>query len=287
MPTLVFVCGALPESSGKTTVARALISELVKKGFLALPFKPLSSHSFWWRHETYLTCLERGSLFSYDIFEIAKEFKVGIPVEVLNPIDILLSPLVLSISSVGGLEEYPHIRLFDNLAMSRFTYVDDDIKHVYCYRDLEQTRQLLEKVADKAEQVVEVKSVQDFLKLQRKFYLKSIETCFKQVEKDADFIIIEGYGDLVYPWKKVEESKLILVAAPGYLLVYETTKFFKAIKQVSRPPLARFAEISRLVKPIVVEKLPPLTEPELKQPILSYRYSRAIKAVLDVLDQVR
>jgi len=286
MATLIFICGALPESSGKTTIAKALISELVRKGFLALPFKPLSSHSFWWRYETYLACLERRSLFSYDVFELAKEFKVEQPIEVLNPIDNLTSPLALSVSNLEGLEEYPHIKLFDNLAVSRFTYVDDDVKHVYCYRDFEQTRQLLEKVVDKAERLVEVKSVQDFLKLQRRFYLKSIETCFKQVEKDADYVVVEGYSDLVYPWRKVEDSKLILVAAPGYLLAYETSKFFKAIKQVSKPPLARFADVSSMVKPIVVEKLPPLTELELKQPILSYRYGRALKAVLDVLGQL-
>ncbi len=266
---LIFIFGFLENNSGKTTVARALISCLKVRGFKVSGFKPLSGHSFWWQYNSYLKCVEKGSLFSEDAYILWKTMNEKIPVEVLNPADVLLS-----VPNLEKLYRFKNFSLLYNsstmnwFVAGRFTFLDGKKKKDLIYYNkrenlLIKPEKLIASLK-KRNTLLPVSNPKEFLDLHRKYYRKSVETCFQEISKKFSLIVAEGFNDAVYPWKGVEKAGLVLGVSPGFVSIFGNKEFTEAIHARGKWELTTSADIINLMKPLKTVKFPHLTSKEVE-----------------------
>jgi len=288
MVSKVFICGVLPEESGKTTLARALIRYLVNSGYHVIPFKPLSGHNLWWQYDSYLMNVKLGILVSEDSIRLWRAAKKRVPLELTNPCDILLS-----IPDYGhyGYGEFIKMILsrdvYSMVSMGRFTLVEEgSVKRVIYYRKgFLFDEDFLERMAKEAYRLKEVESYEDFIHLHERYYERAVDSCYKELMRGAhDMMLIEGFNDSVYPWKGVEDSELVVAVAPTVSLVFDKDEFFEAVHLFGTPYTVEFHRIAELVSPMKIIRLPPLSSKELKDDDrLMKRYSNVVKEIMDLI----
>ena len=180
----IFVCGVLERDSGKTTFSKALIDFLKALDFKVSAFKPLSGHSLWYQYDSFMNCISSGKLYSHDGYELWKEINVDLPIEVLNPVDILSSVPDLGhidLNELNLVDVYDG-NVFNNFVLGRFTIMrDEEIFNIYYHnagKRLIEDSVFLKNVKRDADKYVEVNSLKEFLALHSLYYEKSVESCF-------------------------------------------------------------------------------------------------------------
>lgn len=286
---LIFIAGALSESSGKTTLALALIEGLKELGLKIAPFKPLSGHSMWWQYDAYLLCLKNNSLFCEDAYKLSKVSNVNLPLEIINPADILTSiPDFTAI--MKGLSVSIEGSTYDWFAIGRFTIVEKgDFKHIIYYKNprtslIEFPEELLNKLKSKAYLITQIRSFDEFLKFHQKYYLKAVNSCYDLVFESSDIIVIEGFNDSIYPWHGIENSDIVLIAAPANIMVYPPREFIEAVKALGDPFTKVYKDVYKIIRPLKIYKIPPLTKRGLSNPdVLKRTYKDVIEDVIKKL----
>ncbi len=279
----LLVCGVLPEDAGKTTFAAALLYEASRRGLKACPFKPLSGHSYWWQYDSFKYCLSRGRLVCEDIVRLSEVCSVDLPLEALNPVDLLLAPP----SRLARLLASPSVQSYEWLAIGRFTAcLDGSLSHLVFYNEAnlnEELRRLLDALA--AGEVLPVRSFKEFLDLHQVHYHGSVESCFRLVERGGfDLAVIEGFNDAVYPWRGVDDVDLVVAVAPGLALIYDASAFLEAVKRRPDPYTAIFSDVAHAAAPKAKLKLPPLPRATLTDPSrVAEGYREALEAVLEAV----
>ena len=127
---MIFVVGVLTENSGKTTLVIALMSTLRDLGIRVSAFKPISGHSLWWQYSSYKVCLKYGSLFCEDAFKFWNTLQENIPIEVINPVDVLFSIPDINKTSPSLIELFFKDEIYSWFAMGRFTIIEKKPKHI-------------------------------------------------------------------------------------------------------------------------------------------------------------
>ena len=235
----VFVFGFLPESSGKTVISSALARGMVNRGMKTCVFKPRSGHNFWYQHDVFLKCKREGRLFCEDIVKLRRACKCSLPIEVLNPVDALMSPL-----NVRGFLDRNAIRqlylfesdVFSHLVAERYTICKDGIKHLFCINmkalearlvmtDLEYMRKL-ERHADK---VLYVNSADEWNSIFKDYSSEAIRSCYRKISEKADYVIVEGFNDAVCPEKSLRYD-LVIGVAPGVIIFYDAKNFHAVLE---------------------------------------------------------
>jgi len=275
----LFVCGVLPEDAGKTTFTAALLHEASRRGLRACPFKPLSGHSYWWQYDSFKHCLSRRRLVCEDIVRLAEACSVDLPLEALNPVDLLLAPP----TSLTKLLAPPSVQNYEWLAIGRFTtYLRGSLSHLVFYNETNLNEDLRE-LLDALGKALPVRSFKEFLELHQAHYHGSVESCFKLIEQGGfDLIVVEGFNDAVYPWRGVDDMDLVIAVAPGLALIYDTTAFLEAIKLSPDPYTTTFSEVASSTAPKAKLKLPPLSRAVLADPSkVAEKYRRALEDVLE------
>lgn len=282
----VFICGVLAENSGKTTFTQALLAEARRRGLKAYPFKPLSGHSYWWQYDSFKRCLEGGCLVCEDIYRLAEACGgVDLPLEVLNPADMLLRPP----PSIPRLLASPPVQSYEWLAIGRFTACSEGAAyHVLFYNEGNvdgEVERLLDAMRPRAEAAIPVRSFKEFLDLHRSHYHVSVDSCFREVERRSpDLVVIESFNDSVYPWRGVEEAELVVAVAPGAAFIYEAKAFLDAVRRAPDPYTATFSDVASSVEPSSMRPLPPMSGGELRDPHrVAERYRPVVDEVLEAL----
>jgi len=284
----IFICGVLPENSGKTTVAEVLTKWLVDNKFKVTPFKPLSAHSYWWQYDSYLENIKRNMLVSEDAIKLWKASESEIPIEIINPCDMLLS---IPDYSYYGYQRFIKLILerktFDLLAIGRFTKVREGRlwRMIYFKGNTVLEDNFLEKLMRKANEIIEVKSEEEFLNLHKIHYNEAVESCYNRVlEYRPDVLIIESFNDAVYPWRGIEECDLIIAVAPTVLLLYDKKEFIHAIHIFKDPYILEFHRIADLIEPYKVIKVKPLGSCEMKNKKRVFKmYNSLIEEICSML----
>lgn len=281
MTVVVSVFGAKEFDSGKTTFSTSLILTLKKKGKSAVGFKPLAGHECIEQYDFYLKNLLESKLYGHDAYFLQVASQVALPIEVINPADIM--------TKYDLKFEGRYSNVYDNLGIGRFSIYDEGrIKNFYYYRKGLKDKlciKLLEKLKLKAEEVIEVSSFEEFLEMHKKYYQKSVSSMFNFLKKFADVIVIEGFNDSAYPAQPVEESKLIFVCNLNKIYVYEREQFLESIKESKDPFLLRFKDIDEKIKPSHTFKLPLLesTEDEKQLEKQANEYVLELEKMIDQL----
>ncbi|RLE70333.1 MAG: ATPase, partial [Thermoprotei archaeon] len=89
----LLVVGYAEYDSGKTSLTLQLIRKLRAGGRRVIAAKPVAGHSAWYQYETVVHSAELGLLVGEDAYRIAVELGMLSRVAVLNPVDLLISPL--------------------------------------------------------------------------------------------------------------------------------------------------------------------------------------------------
>jgi len=269
----VFICGTLPENSGKTTFCRTLIAFLLSKGITVIPFKPLSAHSIWWQYDHYLQCVRMRNIISQDAFELWRESKGperNIPIEAINPADMLMS-----IPNMEFLAKYPMDTRSTLVTTSPFTWFyagrfslwNEKPEHVFYCR---QSKLLFKPTPDIIEIIgkdrfITIKSEYEFLKLHKKYYSIATSSAFsKLVTYEPDVIVIESFNDSVYPCNEVRHATVVISVSPAYIMTYEPKEFFEAVLKNPNPHLCTFSMIASESTPTKVFNMRPVPHSLLK-----------------------
>jgi predicted P-loop ATPase/GTPase len=91
-----------------------------------------------------------------------------------------------------------------------------------------------------------------------------VSASFAEVEKLADWVIIESFNDSPWPWDGLTTVDAVLVAGPGVVFSYDPEKFRKASYLMSRGRLpireVTFNRIVDLIRPLAHLRRKPGTD---------------------------
>lgn len=283
----VFVCGVFSENSGKTTLCRALIEYLASIGVRVSAFKPLSGHSFWEQYDCYLECLRIGSIFCEDAYELWKLVNVKVPIEVLNPADILTTiPDIIKLIDKNSINNIFNSTIYNWMYVGRFTIAHKgELEHIVYYNVNEEIihlDEIIRKLKIKISKLIPINEFNDFMKVHEEFYYNAVNSCYELISKNADLIVVEGFNDSIYPWSGVENSTIVLAVSPGHIIIYNAKEFYKAIN--NQKTIKVFYDVASKVKPIKILRIPPLTKHDIKDTtVLARKYSNALAEIVNIL----
>ncbi len=287
--SMIYVFGVLPNDSGKTTFSTALINEAKGLNLEVSAFKPLSGHSYWWQYNSYQKCLELKKLFSEDAYKLWVSIGKRVPIEVLNPADVLIS--VPDLKKIYSSRKKPLTHLMGNIYnwfyMGRFTYIKEGKERnvVYYKRRgwIIEAKELLDLIKSKAAETIPVSSSKDFLKLHETYYMKSVETCFNKASKGFNFVVVEGFNDSVYPWSGVRKADLAVGVSPGFILIFETKDLIREAKKRKTQYLTVFSDIANNVQPMKTERIPALRREEIIGGKVREKYKVAVNKTVEMV----
>jgi len=292
----VFVFGLLPESPGKTVISSALARGMMNRGIRTCVFKPRSGHNFWYQYDVSLRCRKEGRLFCEDIIKLRKASRCLLPIEVLNPVDALMSPLNIK----GFLERNAinQLYLFEpdvflHLIAERYTICKDRIEHLLCINvrslrsrfvmtDIGYVRKL-EKHADK---VMYLNSLDEWNGIFKDYGSKAIRSCYRKVSEKAGYVIVEGFNDAVCPEKSLRYD-LVIGVAPGVTVFYDAENFHTILETLETlgkdSRSLRAEDVVKYLKKKKVLSIPALPSSYLKNyDKLSEKLDRIVDAALQL-----
>jgi predicted P-loop ATPase/GTPase len=224
----ILVVGLPPFDAGKTTLCKALIYGLREAGIDLVPFKPHSGISYWYQYDVFKDNLSKGSLVCSDIIDLEKAARTQIPLEVLNPVNRLCSPIL----NLGISEE----RLaFQEFVAERFTQHDGTThKDIYLLKWDAKVSKMLDmrsyylNIKRNAEKIIYIKRFQDLVKAYSDNFDKATSSCYKCI-KERHFVI-ESFNDAACPFSGSEDCEKVLCASSDTILQFDSNKYFSAIE---------------------------------------------------------
>jgi len=273
----VFVFGLLPESPGKTVISSALARGLTNRGIRTCVFKPRSGHSFWYQHDVFRRCKKEGRLFCEDIIKLRKACRCSMPIEVLNPVDALMSPLdvrgFLERNAVSQLYLFEQ-DVFLHLVAERYTICKDGIKHLLCInmKALEShfimtDSEYIRKLEKRADKVLYLNSLDEWNSVFKDYGSEAIRSCYQEVSEKADYVIVEGFNDAVCPEKSLRYN-LVIGVAPGIVIFYDAKNFHAVVETLEDlgkdPRGLRAEDVLKYLKKVKILQIPALPSSYLK-----------------------
>ncbi len=102
--------------------------------------------------------------------------------------------------------------------------------------------------------VLSINNLEEVQEFERVNLEKHVSDSFAEVEKSADFVIIEGFNDAAWPWDGLDTVDAVLLISPAHIFSYDPERFRKAAYLMIRGNLpireVTFGRISDLLKPI-------------------------------------
>jgi len=247
--------------SGKTQFAIRLSGALLEHGHSVEYFKPMSGHNYWFNHEHTKTCLQKGVLASLDAMRVRKFLNPRTPLELANPVHSLFVPMRLerpmqNLTNTLGLAGSSSI-----LTMKRFSRPDSsgaDSTVLVAQKLVEEERLIIKQeevgMLTRGTGVLSINNLEEVQEFERVNLEKHVSDSFAEVEKSADFVIIEGFNDAAWPWDGLDTVDAVLLISPAHIFSYNPERFRKAAYLMIRGNLpireVTFGRISDLLKPI-------------------------------------
>lgn len=261
MTKRVLLVGMNSFDSGKTQFAIRLSRALSEEGHSIEYFKPLSGHNYWYSHEHTKTCLQNGLLASMDAMKVRKFLNPRSPIELANPVHSLFVPMRLekplqNLTNTLGLAGASSV-----LTMERFSRPDAsgiDTTVLVAQRLVEEEQLIIKQeevgMLTRGAGILSVNNLEEVQEFERLNFEKHVTDSFAEVEKSADFVIIEGFNDAAWPWDGLESVDTVLLISPAHIFTYDPERFRKAAYLMIRGNLpireVTFGRISDLLKPI-------------------------------------
>lgn len=259
----ILVIGILPHESGKTTLAKALVSELVSRGLRVGVSKPVAGHNLWYQKASFDNSRSLGILVGEDAVELKRSSGSEDLVEAINPFDVALAPpdpdpYLRSLRSYIEILSSP----LSTAVMARVSICSGD--RIYSEHYIIEAR--LSKLPDHLRELV-VELYQRLKPkpvparpegLERIMALGSAaaEECYKALSKIHQNLVIESFNNAASPVQNLDELDTAIAVSPGKIYVYEGQDYLRALHAVSsvRSPAYRgwwpsTSEVLGLIQP--------------------------------------
>ena len=271
MTKRVLLVGMNSFDSGKTELAKSLVSSFHRSGRTVEYFKPLSGHNWWYHYEHSKTCLDWGMLVSKDAWDVMTCYPPKVRIEIANPIHSLFVPLRLekplqNLTNTLGLSGASSVLTMERFSRPTSSGIDTTV--LVAQNLVEEERLLigLKEVGmlTKGASVLPVNSLEEVQDFESQNFESHINDSFAEVEKSADVVVIEGFNDAAWPWEGLEMVDSVLLVSPGHVFTYDPERFRKAAYLMNRGNLpireVTFGRISDLLKPLNRLEIRPDTE---------------------------
>jgi predicted P-loop ATPase/GTPase len=257
----VLLVGMNSFDSGKTELAKSLISAFSETGQTVEYFKPLSGHNYWFNFEHTKNCLEKGQLVSKDATNVRSIFSPKSPIELANPVHSLFVPLRIerplqTLPNTLGLSGSSSILTMERFSRPSGSGVDTT---VLLAQELIESDELiigLEEVGKltKGAAILEVNNLETVQEFEKAYFEDYVSESFATIESLADIVVIEGFNDAAWPWDRLDSVDSVLVVGPGHVFSYDSEKFRKATNLMVRGNLpvreVTFSRMADLLRPI-------------------------------------
>ena len=262
--------GLVPHESGKTTIAKALVGELVSRGYRVGVAKPVAGHNIWYQRLSVRNSYEHRILVGEDAVELKRVSGSEDPLEAINPLDIAVAPQDPE-PYLKNLRSY-HEALSSILlsaAMIRVSICEGKNIHTHHY--------IVEKRVERTP-----KSIKDLvLSIAEKVYPKPIpidpealenliltgyattELCYRYLSEKHQALVLESFNDAASPVTDPGTVDLVLAVSPGKLFIYNGSVYRKALNivlgiegSIHRKWWPSTSEVLRLISPISSINIP-------------------------------
>jgi predicted P-loop ATPase/GTPase len=228
MSRKILVVGLQTHDAGKTTLCKALVHGFKQSGVNLVPFKPHSGISYWSQFDAFQESSTRGILLSSDIMELEQAAHSGIPLEILNPVNRLSSPLM-----DRGLPEERLV--FREFVAQRFTRYDGTkpgniyyLNGTMNFSNMREMKEFYVAVREKAEKVAFIRNFQELVKAYLDNFDKAVSSCYQFLEDRP--LLLESFNDAAYPCNGAENCGLVLGVYSNMILQFKADEYFKAIE---------------------------------------------------------
>lgn len=248
------IVGLKELEAGKTTIARALLLYLRKKGVTACGFKPKAGNTLWYDYDVVYEALSQGRLYGKDSKLLRQASETDLPEELITPIHRLWAtpPHYLR----QNLATLPHF------IVDRVTLLNQKPKEIVVVNDAlpfkHGRESLVAKLHKPENEVVHIRTVKELNEIVNRYYDKSIELAHNKIATEYNALVYESYADAALPWKDIRELDLVLAVHPGYIQAYDPEKYLTALKLSAKLHREqKTGDIVDLLKPINTLKVPP------------------------------
>ncbi len=255
--------GLVPHESGKTTVAKALVGELVTRGYRVGVAKPVAGHNIWYQRLSVRNSYEHGILVGEDAVELKRASRSEDPLESINPLDIAIAPqdpepYLKSLRSYHeALSSTPlsavMIRVSSCVGSNTYT------SHYIVWKRVEKAprsvRDLVLSIASKIRPKpvpIDPEALENIL---MEGYANT-ELCYKYISGKHQTLVLESFNDAASPITDPGNMDLVLAVSPGKLLIYNGDVYRRALSillgvesSIHRRWWPSTSEVLRLISP--------------------------------------
>jgi predicted P-loop ATPase/GTPase len=264
------VVGLITHDAGKTTVARALISELVSRGYRVGVAKPVAGHNIWYQPASVRNSIENHILVGEDAVVLKKTSGSEDPLEAINPLDIALAPLdpIYYLKSLRSYEDVMASMISSAIMLRISICIERGINtaHYIVYRRLERipssVRRVVEDIALKVYPRPIAIDAEALEPLILEGYIAS-ETCYRAIANRHQVMVIESFNNSASPLARLENIDAVIAVSPGKILIYDGLTYLKALKvvldvegSIHRRWWPTTSEVLRLISPLEIIDTP-------------------------------
>ncbi len=219
----ILVNGLLEENSGKTWITISLYNVLKNKGFRVGLYKPISGHSGWKQFNTILESVRRKILVCEDVLKYLNHTKIEYPIELINPVDFLLTPTDINIfrrisDYMMSLENQykqgilARISNFEENSTVHYRIIDNYDKAVSSLKPwLDKLLETLNPTDISLKQLFSI-LLSDYLD-------EILNRDLEVLDKENDLILIESFNNASVPYRKIiPYIDKMLSVTPGYVI---------------------------------------------------------------------
>jgi len=266
----IFIFGLVEKDAGKTTASKVLLQFFKDLGLDFVPFKPISGHNLWYQWYAFKQCIKQRKLFCEDIYHLKEVVNTDIPIEILNPVDLLFAPLDFDYFINEGFET--EIYMTDPtaaLVMERLTTIHrGETRNVYLVNTALEThlkylKSIIEKLLKHSDEILTFRGRNEQIDIHMRLAEKAINTCYTKILESKGDVLIESFNDAVMPCRHVLNVTVPIGVAPGHILVFDPSKWSKAlsvIMQIKHPSGLKAQDIIPVLKPEKIFKIQPMSK---------------------------
>ena len=244
----ILVVGLRERDSGKTTIARLLISLLRERGISVCGFKPKAGNHLWYNFEIVHEALGQGRMYGMDAKILREASATSLPEEIINPLHRLWVEDSLADVTLNGLPAF----LLDRVTLNPEGEFLLTLNEPAMQRFSKQTSKIFQKLLDRAKQIIGVSSPEELGQVIEEYYDKAVWTVFEVLKRRYDMLVVESYCDIALPWNGLENVIAVVGVKPWRLHLYDASQYLTAARLTmgTRKLEASTSQLERVVKPI-------------------------------------
>ena len=255
----VLIVGLRESSSGKTSLAQAMLLYLREKGFKACGFKPKAGNNIWYDYDVIHEALSKGRLYGKDAKLLKTASGTDLPEEVISPIHRLwtLPPLEKTVFS-----EVPYF-IADRITVCDGGCSDHIVINDALPSELRE-EELVQKLCQRSVKTHHVSTLDELNSVVNHYYDYATQKAYEKIAEEHEIVVYESYANNALPWTGIRKLDLVLATEPGRVYAYNSHKYLSAV-ELSRNLRKEITanEVCELLKPLKILKIPPCTSDKL------------------------